>query len=148
MEKGELVPRAPKGWLAVQCGVRFAKTLTSFAVLCAVICLLAAASFLVTIGIIIFGVFLIIGSLGTIFIIDPDFGSKFLSAIENTSLVTQALTEYWPVAVGVGLGCAAAAILIFACIKTEKHTSHIVVCSIMAVIMLIAAFLLGVVFQV
>ena len=148
MEKGDRTLRAPKGWLAVQCGVRFAKILTNFSVLCAIVCILTGASFLLVAAVFLFGAVAIIGSLGTVFILIPEFGDKFTGAINNTSQISQMLTDIWPIVAGVGLGCAALAIIIFACIKTEKHNVRIALCSVMAAVILIMIFLLAVVFQV
>ena len=93
------------------------------------------------------GFVVIIGTLGTIFAIVPDFWGKFTGSLDDVTVYASALTAAWPYAAAIGLACAAAAIVLLATDKTERHAGRIVLCSVMAAAILILIFVLAGVFQ-
>lgn len=148
MEKNNLYPPAPKGWLAERCRVRFGKILSNISVLCMLLCFLAAASFLLVAVVLLCGFVVIIGTLGTIFAIVPDFWGKFTGSLDDVTVYASALTAAWPYAAAIGLACAAAAIALFATDKTDRHVGRIVLCGAAAAAIFVLIFVLAEVFQV
>ena len=117
------------------CG-RLGRILCSFSAVCALLCLLEAASFLLTAAVVFAGIMLIVVTIGVIFRIVPDYWDKFTGWIDGSSYVAAALEGVLPYIAGAGVLCGVLAVVLLALDREKRHPAAITVAVIAAALAL------------
>ena len=118
-------------------GRRMGKIFSNLLIFTLILCLCALLSFLSVVFVWLFGIVLIILTVGTIFAMVPDYFSRLSSASNVTSNIAEFFFDNFYIFVSLCLVCAIASIVLLALDKQNKHTGRIVLSSLAIVICII-----------
>ena len=123
-------------------GLRIAKIFTNLSVFCLVLCLCGILSFVATAFVLVIGFTLIIVTIGTIFIMVPNYWSILTSATNISVSVADFFLTNWYYFIALAFVLSIISIVIFALDKQQKHTSRIVINSVIMVFVAILMVIL------
>lgn len=120
-----------------QFATRLGKISFNLSIIFLVFCLCGILSFISTALIIIVGLLVIIITLGTIFVINPDFWDGFMSAVDISSNVSNFFLNNLYIFAGLSISLAVASLILLSRDKTEKHTGRITTSVIIIILSII-----------
>lgn len=110
--------------------VRLGKIFSNMSILFLIISICGLFSFVSVAFVCLTGVVIIIITVGTIFIINPNFGSLFMSAIDISNKISMFFLENFYIFAGITLATAIISLVILVLDRRTKHTARIVTSSI------------------
>ena len=120
-----------------QFATRLGKIFFNLSIIFLVFCLCGILSFISTALIIIVGLLVIIITLGTIFVINPDFWDGFMSVVDISSNVSNFFLNNLYIFAGLSISLAVASLILLSRDKTEKHTGRITTSVIIIILSII-----------
>lgn len=122
--------------------VHLGKIFSNLSIVFVVISLASLVTVIATGLMFLFGLILIIISLGTVFIYIPNYFDMLLSGTEFMGGVAGFLNQFWPVLTPLSIVLAGVSIVLLAMDKHERHTGRIVLSSIIVGIAVLTLILL------
>ena len=122
--------------------VHLGKIFSNLSIVFVVISLASLVTVIATGLMFLFGLILIIISLGTVFIYIPNYFDMLLSGTEFMGGVAGFLNQFWPVLTPLAIVLAGVSIVLLAMDKHERHTGRIVLSSIIVGIAVLTLILL------
>lgn len=123
---------------------RVGKICSNLSIILIAVSLLGMVSFIATALIFLFGVVVILLSIGTIFAYVPNFFDYILSGVQYSASVASFFLQYWYAFLPVGIALAAISLVLLATDKNSRHTGRIVISSIVVGIALLSIIVLAV----
>ncbi len=126
--------------------VRLGKIFSNMSILFLIISICGLFSFVSVAFVCLTGVVIIVITVGTIFIINPNFGSLFMSAVDVSSKISTFFLENFYIFAGVTLATAVVSLVLLVLDRRTKHTARIVTSSIViGIVILTIIFAAGVI---
>lgn len=140
MQKSNTVPKS--NFYAKSFMIRLGKIFSNLSIFFLVLSLSGILSFVASAFVLIIGFVIVVLSIGTIFILVPNFGDLWLSSIEVTgNLATFFLNNFF-IFVGLTILFAIVSLVILAFDKQNKHVARIVISSIVIAVAIISIVVL------
>ena len=126
--------------------VRLGKIFSNMSILFLIISICGLFSFVSLAFVFLTGAVIIVITVGTIFIINPNFGSLFMSAVDVSSKVSIFFLENFYIFAGVTLATAVVSLVLLVLDRRTKHTARIVTSSIViGIAVILTIFAAGVI---
>ena len=125
--------------------VRAGKIFSNLSVAALVLCLCGLLSAAAVVLFVFIAIIVVIITLGTIFVMEPDFFDKMMSAANVTAQITMFFMENFYIFASVAVGGAALSLVLLLTDRYARHTGRVVVSSVVLVfaVIVIAVFAAG-----
>ena len=124
-------------------GVRLGKIFSNMAIVMVIVTLFGIMSFVTTVLVMLIGICVTIITLGTIFIIAPEFWDKILSTGDFTGKIASFFMQNIFLFMGLAVGLSVISIVFLSFDKHTKHVGRIVVSSIVIAVAAVSLIVFG-----
>lgn len=124
--------------------IRLGKIFSNMSIVLVLLCLCGIFSFVGTAIVILICVYIIIITVGTIFIINPDFFSLFTNVVEVTGEISIFFLENFYIFAGLTIATSILSLILLVLDRRTKHVARIVLSSVVLAVALICLIVIAV----
>ena len=118
--------------------LRLGKIFFNLSIFFLVLCICGILSLISTVVMIVFGIVVTLATLGTVFVIMPNFWSNLISGINIAGNVSEFLMSNFYIFASIAVACSILSIIISALDKQNKHKGKIVIASIVLAVTIVS----------